>query len=269
MYDPTLLLLLLQHYNFNATPQMNLQLAHRRYTQQAEWTAQLRRHIFACAGLPNARRVLEVGCGTGAVLASFPLVANARLFGIDIDRQALTIAKTHTLQSQLACGNAHALPYGDGFFDITFFHYVLLWLVDPIIALIEARRVTRPGGAVVAFAEPDYSIRQDSPIAMAALGRLQTEALRHQGADIATGSRLPELFAKAGLYIVESGPLEPTDDQKLDPLELEVIRSDLANLASSRSPGFSRSDIDQLLDMEETAGYRTMVPTFFCWGLVP
>lgn len=222
--------------------------------------------MFSRAGLPNAQRVLEIGCGTGAVLATIPMAANTRLFGIDIDLQSLKIAKTHAPRSHLAAANAHALPHSDGTFDITFFHYVLLWLTDPIVALIEARRVTRPGGTVIAFAEPDYTQRQDAPAAMAALGRMQTEALQQQGADVSIGSRLPELFAAAGLRVMESGHLQPSGDQRPDPLEFEVLRADLA---VTRSQGFSRAEIGQLLDSEEIAHYRTTVPTFFCWAIVP
>jgi ubiquinone/menaquinone biosynthesis C-methylase UbiE len=42
---------------------------HNRFLQQAGWTRDLRTYLFAQAGIERARRVLEVGCGTGAVLA--------------------------------------------------------------------------------------------------------------------------------------------------------------------------------------------------------
>lgn len=228
----------------------------------------MRRHIFTRAGLPNAGRVLEIGCGTGAVLAALPVAPNTRLFGIDIDPQALAIAKTHAAHSHLSVANAHILPFGDGTFDIAFFHYVLLWLADPLAALGEARRVTRPGGAVIAFAEPDYTQRQDEPKVMAELGRLQTEALRQQGADIAIGGRLAGLFTAAGLAIKEAGQLQPpADPQPIDALELEVLHSDLEGLPASRSPGFSRifaelGSIDPVL-------IKSHVPTFFCWAFAP
>ena len=42
---------------------------HARYTQQANWTGDLRHYLFEKAELARARRALEVGCGTGAILA--------------------------------------------------------------------------------------------------------------------------------------------------------------------------------------------------------
>jgi hypothetical protein len=41
---------------------------HSRYLQQAGWTSKLRGYLFQRAGVDKASRVLEVGCGTGAVL---------------------------------------------------------------------------------------------------------------------------------------------------------------------------------------------------------
>jgi ubiquinone/menaquinone biosynthesis C-methylase UbiE len=244
---------------------VDLSLAHRRYTQQAGWTAQLRRHIFASAGLPNAKRVLEIGCGTGAVLSTITAPA-AHLAGIDIDRAAIQMAKRTVPTAILAAADAHKLPFASGSFDIAFFHFVLLWLSQPAAALAEARRVTRRGGAIIAFAEPDYTVRVDRPAELAHIGQLQTDALRAQGADPAIGSRLAELFAQAGIRIEESGQLASQPDQApADDLELEVLRADLAPLVDAAT-------LEDLLAKERSsrsAGFRVLhVPTFYAWGRV-
>ena len=41
---------------------------HLRYIQQANWTRELREYLFQRTGMATAERVLEVGCGTGAIL---------------------------------------------------------------------------------------------------------------------------------------------------------------------------------------------------------
>jgi len=56
----------------------------------------------------------------------------------------------------LSGGDASRLPFADGFFDLTYCHYLFLWLKHPLQALQEMKRVTRPGGWVATFAEPDY-----------------------------------------------------------------------------------------------------------------
>ncbi|MEX1248490.1 MAG: class I SAM-dependent methyltransferase [Anaerolineales bacterium] len=242
-----------------------LDLAHRRYQQQAGWTAQLRRHIFARAGLPNARRMLEIGCGTGAVLSAIGQ-PQTRTYGLDIDRAALRMAQQGTPGSLLAAGDAHHLPYEDGCFDIAFFHFVLLWLAEPVLALTEACRVTRRGGAVIAFAEPDYSQRIDKPDTLSPLGQLQTEALRAQGAHPDIGGHLPQLFQAADLAVVESGQLQASGQtDQADALELEVLQADL----SGRIPD---DELQHYLAEEACARRENKrilhVPTFFAIGRV-
>lgn len=244
---------------------MELDLAHRRYLQQAAWTAAGRRHLLAAAGLPNARGVLEVGCGTGAILGGMVVAPGALLAGLDIDRPALQLARTQAPGAQVLGGDAHRLPFADGSFDIALCHFVLLWLARPAIALAEMRRIVRPGGGVLALAEPDYTQRIDEPGELAALGQAQTEALRAQGADPAIGGRLPALFAEAGLELVDAGMLEPaTSGAGEGALEAEVLRADL----SGRMP---RAEIDQLLGLDAEArlkGRRVLhVPTYYAYGV--
>ena len=88
-------------------------------------------------------------------------------------------------------------------FDITFCHFLLLWVQHPLQALSEMQRVTRPGGFVLALAEPDYDHRLDTPASLTLLGRWQAESLRRQGADPGIGARLADLFRQTGLQIVE------------------------------------------------------------------
>ena len=146
---------------------------HRRYLQQAAWTRDLRLYLFEHAGLKKALRVLEVGCGTGAVLAD--LDTPASIFGLDVDFLRLVGAKSHVSAAVLTCGNALGLPYSPGVFDLTFCHFLLLWVGDPLQALREMKRVTRPGGSVLALAEPDYNSRLDEPQTLAQLGCWQAE----------------------------------------------------------------------------------------------
>lgn len=242
-----------------------LSSAHRRYTQQAGWTTQLRRHIFTRAGLPNAHRVLEIGCGTGAVLASIPN-SSATVFGLDIDKASLLLAKTSVKNVALANGDAHQLPFLDATFDISFFHYVLLWLKNPAAAVSEARRVTLPGGAVIGFAEPDYSQSKTSSLELTKVNELQMKSLRSQGADPTIGSRLAALFSQAGVPPVEIGQIDSSPNlltgQDLE-LELEMIKSDLTG---SMTPSELEALIARLRETKDFVVFQ--VPTFFCWGRV-
>ncbi len=239
---------------------------HERYMQQAGWTHDLRVYLFDQARLADCRRMLEVGCGTGAVLSS--LNTPAALYGLDISCEALKAAKIHTQRTGLICGDAVHLPYPAGTFDITYCHFLLLWVKEPGLALVEMKRVTRPGGFVLALAEPDYTARRDQPQELVAIGKLQTESLRRQGADVGLGSRLADLFYKAGITIRETGALRDRsgvaarDEQEQ---EWAILESDLALV----SPPVEIQRMKLLDHQAWSRGQRRMfVPTYFVWGQV-
>ena len=124
---------------------------------------------------------------------------------------------------------------------MTFCHYLLLWVKQPSLALMEMKRVTRPGGAVLALAEPDYTARVDKPDTLVPLGRWQAESLERQGADPGLGKHLADLFRAAGIALIETGPIlagsgpqlgGPGKEILLTPreraMEWEVLEADLA-----------------------------------------
>jgi ubiquinone/menaquinone biosynthesis C-methylase UbiE len=234
---------------------------HSRYLQQAAWTRDLRTYLFEQAGLKTAHRVLEVGCGTGAILGD--IVTPASLHGLDLQRDSLAECGIHAPAASLTLGDGHFLPYPDQSFDIVYCHFLLLWVKDPLQVLCEMARV---GRSVLALAEPDYSQRVDEPSALKPLGEWQTEALRRQGANPSFGASLAETFYRAGINLIETGPIQgqvvmnsAEDWEK----EWAVIESDLAGIA----PGVEVQKMKKLDEVARRNGERTLhVPTFFAWG---
>lgn len=92
--------------------------------------------------LPWEGMGLEVGVGTGRFAA--PLGVQ---FGIDPAPAMLSQAR----HRGIACvgGVAEALPFAEGTFDYVLMVIVLSFLDDPGTALLEIRRILRPGGVVV------------------------------------------------------------------------------------------------------------------------
>lgn len=239
---------------------------HTRYTQQATWTRDLRAYLFEKTGLANARCVLEAGCGTGAILRE--LVTPALLHGLDVDSAALAECRIHAPGVSLTHGNALSLPYPNETFDIVYCHFLLLWVRDPLLALHEMKRVAKPGGHVIAFAEPDYLHRVDKPAELIQLGKWQTESLKRQGADPGFGTRLADAFFEAGININETGTIQGVEKEpSLEEWEIEwaVIESDLAGIVPE-------ADIQRMKQVDGQArarGERILhVPTYFAWGQV-
>jgi len=263
---------------------------HSRFLQQAAWTRDLRVYLFERAGLSLARRVLEVGCGTGAIISD--LATPATVHGLDLEPARLAEAHRHVPAAALVCGNALALPYPSGVFDIAFCHYLLLWVRDPLQALLEMKRVTRPGGAVLALAEPDYDSRVDKPDVLAPLGRWQAESLRRQGADPGLGSRLAILFRQAGIQPIETGTLRgspgSSTSSRISYIIPNLVRDGTGGEEGERLPAPAERNLEWAVLEADLAGWvpaqevRRMkildeqawergervlyVPTFFAWG---
>lgn len=239
---------------------------HARFSQQARWTEGLRRYLFERAGLASGQRLLEVGCGTGALLSSLAGFG-LQLHGLDIDGEFLSQAQRHIPPAVLARGDAHRLPYPDASFDILCCHFLLLWVHDPARVVAEMRRVVRPGGWILALAEPDYGGRVDYPEALIKLGEMQEAALRRQGAETRLGRRLGALFHTAGITEVETGVLggQWRGTTSADELEHEwaVLQMDLKDEITESE--FKRL---QQIDSEAWAhGERVLfVPTFYGLG---
>ena len=234
---------------------------HSRYLQQAVWTRDLRAYLFEQAGLANAHHVLEVGCGTGAVLRE--LNTRASLHGLDLEPASLAECRIHAPAVSLTRGDGFSLPYADKSFDIAYCHFLLLWVNDPLQVVREMARVS---DVVLALAEPDYSQRVDEPSALKVLGEWQAESLRRQGANPSFGAQLAETFHQAGINIIETGPIQSgavmrsVEDWEN---EWEVIEADLGGWISS-------VELQKMKELDKGArsrNERTLhVPTFFAWG---
>jgi len=243
---------------------------HSRFEQQAQWTSPLRRYLFERARIQAAGRILDVGCGTGVLLAGLPAQTQAQHFGLDILPERLKFARSVAPGARFVGGDGLSLPFPPGIFDLVFCHFLLLWVSDPRRAVTEMSRVAHPGGWVLALAEPDYGGRIDYPDDIAELGRLQTQALRRQGADPHLGRRLGEIFTSAGLVNVEVGLLGgqwrlPYRAEDWD-MEWQVMENDLAGrLSPSEIEVWKKRDRQAYL-----SGSRILyVPTFYAVGTKP
>jgi ubiquinone/menaquinone biosynthesis C-methylase UbiE len=156
------------------------------------------------AALPEGSRVLEVGCGTGAVtrtIATWPGVSAA----VGVDPSPVFVAKARELARDVAAltfetASGQSLPFPPASFDAVVFHTTLCHVPKPEMALDEAVRVLRPGGCVAVF-DGDYAtatvaIRAGDPLDACA------DSFRENFVhDPWFVRRLPALVRAAGLQI--------------------------------------------------------------------
>ena len=96
---------------------------------------------------PDKRmRILEVGCGPGALAeALHRWYPKAEIVGIDRDSAFVAYAKQHAEGVSILEGDATALPFEDGSFDVTV-SYTVSEHIEPKAFWGEQFRVLRPGG---------------------------------------------------------------------------------------------------------------------------
>ena len=161
---------------------------------------------YLLAHLRAGMDLLDVGCGPASITADLAeRVAPGRVVALDAAAGALEAARA-TLrerglseQVELTCGDVMALPFEDASFDVVHAHQVLQHLADPVGALAEMRRVTRPGG-IVAVRDAVYSAMTwfPEPAGMEQWRSVYMATARANGGEPDAGSRLLSWARAAG-----------------------------------------------------------------------
>ncbi|KAI0632271.1 methyltransferase type 11 [Trametes polyzona] len=156
-------------------------------------------------------KLLDIGCGPGTITADFAaILTEGHVTGLEVpDSDILDKARANATARGLTnisfvTGNALDLPFPDGTFDVIHSHQVLQHVGDPILALKEMRRVTKPGG-IVATREADFSGMAWYPEVegMESWRQSYIKVARGNGGEPDAGRRL-HVWAKAAGYPRES-----------------------------------------------------------------
>lgn len=95
---------------------------------------------------PDARSVLDLGCGAGQSLIGLGLPSDVVAVGLDRDRDALSLGAEWTSDVRFVCGAGESLPFEDGSFNFVFSRVALPYMHVPT-ALREIHRVLAPAGS--------------------------------------------------------------------------------------------------------------------------
>jgi SAM-dependent methyltransferase len=161
------------------------------------------------AAIAAGQRVLDVGCGPGALTAELVRRAGADgVSAVDPSEPFVAAAIERNPGVDVRQGSAEQLPFPDDGFDAALAQLVVHFMADPAGGLAEMARVTRRGGVVAACVWDHAGGR--SPLSGFWDAAREVDPDVHDESALA-GAReghLAELFEQAGLGDVEASVLE-------------------------------------------------------------
>jgi SAM-dependent methyltransferase len=180
------------------------------------------------AGVRGGQRVLDVGCGPGALAAELvERVGASAVSAVDPSEPFVVAARARNPTVDVQQASAEQLPFPGGMFDVTLAQLVVHFMSDPAVGVAEMRRVTRQNGVVAACVWDHAGDRGPLSPFWEAARDLDPEL---EGESRLMGSRegdLSRLFDSAGLAEVEETALSvrvehPTFDEWWEPFTLGV-----------------------------------------------
>jgi SAM-dependent methyltransferase len=180
------------------------------------------------AGVVAGWRVLDVGCGPGALTAELVKRLGAEgVSAVDPSEPFVEAARERHPDVLVLQAPAERLPFGDGAFDAALAQLVVHFMADPIAGIREMARVTRADGLVAACVWDHAGGCGPLSVFWQAVHELDPDA--HDESELA-GAReghLGELFDEAGFREIEETALSvsvehPTFEDWWEPFTLGV-----------------------------------------------
>ncbi len=160
------------------------------------------------AGVQAGQRVLDVGCGPGALTAQLlQRLGSGAVCAIDPSASLLSAVRDGLPGVGVVRGVAEQLPFADRTFDAALAQLVVHFMTDAVYGLAEMGRVTRPGGTVAACVWDHAGGAGPLAAFWQAVHDLDPGARDEAALPGAREGQLAELCAAAGLRHIEPASL--------------------------------------------------------------
>jgi SAM-dependent methyltransferase len=203
--------------------------------------------VFAdFAGVTHPQRVLDVGCGPGALTSELvSRVTESNVTAVDPSLSFVESARARLPGVRVERASAEALPFPDDSFDTVMAQLVVHFMTDPVAGIREMGRVTRRGGTVSACVWDHGGGRGPLSTFWALVAELDPGAPGESQMPGAAEGDLARIFDAAGLSVIEDTLLtvevtHPTFQEWWEPYTLGVGPAGdyVANLDEARRERF-------------------------------
>ena len=164
-------------------------------------------HVFR-SGLERFK-ILDIGCGAGVLTAAIHRrFSAATVHAIDASLTAIISANEQFTGIDFAVGDAFALPYSPGYFDVVVCNNIWEHVSDPMRLLESVRRVLAPGGVIVISTPNRYRL---SNLSRVLRGKPATFLSDHHVTEYTIGQVLELLhFGGFAPEVIDVPPLRTT-----------------------------------------------------------
>ena len=133
--------------------------------------------VLHSAGLDAAGpEWLDIGCSTGGMLIAAARPGHRRVMGVDVAFRWLVVGRARLreagVEAELVCANAESLPFPDGVFDVVTAQDSLEHFFDPLRAISEGRRVSKPDAPSLWTTNNRYCPLSEPHVHLAGVGYL-------------------------------------------------------------------------------------------------
>jgi ubiquinone/menaquinone biosynthesis C-methylase UbiE len=160
------------------------------------------------AGVATGQRVLDVGCGTGALTSELVARLGAKaVAAVDPSQPFVAAMRDRFPELAIAEAEAEALPFASESFDVALAQLVVHFMGDPVRGISEMARVTRTGGTVAACVWDHFGGHGPLAAFWESARVMQPGAHDESALPGVREGDLDRLFRGAGLSVVETSAL--------------------------------------------------------------